>query len=330
MAYLNKHLDDTTQVISNTMCDRLHELFNSMSRYTWDQISQIPFFNGIYIMFEKGEQFHGMERIVRVGTHTSSDRLKTRLLDHFVKNNHDGSIFRKNVGKAILNAHRDPYLTTWTIDTSKPENPAYLDKEKNADTERRVSDFMRKNFTFTVFQVTDKDERLRMEEAIIATLNADPEFRPSPKWLGLYSPEREIRESGLWLKRGLNGEPLTEVEFSKLLELCGQSPKNTKAKTSQPTTYTCGTPVTKVPRQSCGKYESLLQFLKSQTTRQIVMTYAEMEAILGFKLPNSAYNYTMWWNPNGHPHCQAWLQAGFNVTNVAEAIRTKIVTFERI
>ena len=35
----------------------------------------------------------------------------------------------------------------------------------------------RENFTFTVFQVTDKVERLRMEEAIIAALNAEPEFR---------------------------------------------------------------------------------------------------------------------------------------------------------
>jgi len=84
-----------------------------------------------------------------------------------------------------------------------------------------------------------------------------------------------------------------------------------------------------VPGQSCGKYASLLQFLQRQTAQRVVMTYAEIEGILGFKLPNSAYNYTMWWNPKGHPHCQAWLQAGFNVADVAESIRTKIVTFER-
>jgi len=332
MTYLKKHLDRTTQVISNTMCDRLHELFCSMPRYTWNQISHIPFTNGIYIMFEKGEQYQGMERIVRVGTHTSSDRLKTRLVDHFVKENHDGSILRKNVGKAILNDNCDPYLTTWTIDTSKPENRVYMDKEKNADTERRVSEFMKENFTFTVFQVTDKDERLRMEEAIIAALNAEAKFTLSPKWLGIYSPEHEIRESGLWLKRGLNGEPITEVEFSRLLELCGQRQQITKTKTLSQlsTTSTRGTPIAEVPRQSCGKYAPLLQFLKRQTKQQIVMSYAEMEDILGVKLPNSAYKYTWWWNPNGHPHCQAWLQAGFDVVDVAESIRTKKVTFERI
>ena len=329
MAYLKKLLNDSTEHIPNTMCDRLHKLFCSMPRYTWEQIREVPFTNGIYIIFEKGEQYRGMERIVRVGTHTSSDRLKTRLLNHFVNENHDGSIFRKNIGKAILNAHCDPYLANWTIDTSKPENRAYWDVDKNADTERRVSKFLRENFTFTVFQVTDKVERLRMEEAIIAALNAEPEFMPSLKWSGRYSPEQEIRESGLWLKRGLNGKPLTEEEFSRLLELCGQRPQIIKAETSNPTMSKSQTPASKVPGQSCGKYASLLQFLQRQTAQRVVMTYAEIEGILGFKLPNSAYNYTMWWNPKGHPHCQAWLQAGFNVADVAESIRTKIVTFER-
>jgi hypothetical protein len=152
---------------------------------------------------------------------------------------------------------------------------------------------------------------------------------PSPKWPGRYSPEQEIRDSGMWLKRGLNGKPLTEEEFSRLLELCGQRPQITKAKTSDPTTSKSQTPAAKVPGQSCGKYAPLLQFLQRQTAQRVVMTYAEIEGILGFKLPNSAYNYTMWWNPKGHPHCQAWLQAGFNVADVAESIRTKIVTFER-
>lgn len=322
MAHLKRLIDDATQVTSNNMCDRLHKLFCSMPRYTWDQISQIPFTNGIYIIFEMGEQYHGMERVVRVGTHRSPNRLRARLSDHFVKEDHDGSIFRKNVGKAILNAYRDLYLATWTIDTSKQENRAYIDKEKNADTERRVSKFLREKFSFTVFQVKDKNERLRLEEAIIAALNAEPEFMPSLKWSGLYSTEQEIRESGMWLKQGLNGKPITEAEFGRLLELCGQRSPVTKSKTAQSDISADRVRTTEMSKQSCGKYAPLLQFLKRQTAQQIIMTYGEAEAILGFKLPNSAYNYPMWWNPNGHSHCQAWLQAGFDVKDVAESIRT--------
>lgn len=214
---LRKHLDDKTQVISNNICDRLHELFCSMPRYTWNQISQVPFINGIYMVFEKGKQYHEMDRIVRVRTHKKSDHLKTRLRNHFINESHDGSIFRKNVGKAILNSQCDPYLTNWTINTSKPENRVYLYKEKNVDTEQKVSKFLRENCTFTIFQVMDKDERLRLEEAIIATLNAESEFKPSPNWLGRYSPEYEIHKSGLWLKQGLNKQSLTEEEICKLL-----------------------------------------------------------------------------------------------------------------
>ena len=325
MSQLKKLLDGSVPVSASTLCDQLHRLFCAMTRYTWDQISQIPFANGIYIIFEKGEQYHGMERIVRVGTHTSANRLKARLLDHFVRENHDGSIFRKNVGKAILNAYRDPYLAAWSMDTSKPENRRFLDEEKNTDTERRVSKYLRENFTFTVFQVMDKNERLRMEEAIIATLNAEPTFIPSSKWPGLYSPEREIRESGLWLKQGLNGKPMTNSEFERLLVLCGQGNINTK-----PATSTCKPHVAEATGQSCGKYTPLLQFLQRQTAKQIILTYAEVESILGFKLPKSAYTYTMWWNPKGHPHCQAWLRAGYNIADVGEMLRTQIITFNRI
>lgn len=118
MAFLKKHLEPACK----SMCLRLHELFCTMPRYTWEQISEIQFTNGIYLVFEKGERYHNMDRIVRVGTHTSADRLKKRLRDHFVKEDHDGSIFRKNIGKAILNAYNDPYLPIWTLDTSRPEN----------------------------------------------------------------------------------------------------------------------------------------------------------------------------------------------------------------
>ena len=61
------------------MCAQIHTLFNSLPRYNWEQISDIPFQNGIYIVFENGERYHGMNRIVRVGTHRSEGRLKQRM-----------------------------------------------------------------------------------------------------------------------------------------------------------------------------------------------------------------------------------------------------------
>jgi hypothetical protein len=210
---------DIGNIKLDTLCDRLHKQFCSMPRYTWNQISQIPFANGVYVFFEKDEKYHDMERITYVGTHTSPGRLQGRLLDHFVRENHDGSILRKNVGKAILNANHDPYLLVWAIDTSKSQNRDLMNKEKNAVVEQQVSTYLWENFSFIVFPVDDIDERIRMKEAIIATLNADPTFVPSTKWFGLHSPETEIRASGLWLKHGLKGQPITETELVRLLEL---------------------------------------------------------------------------------------------------------------
>lgn len=210
----------SAQAYGSDLCVRLHTLFNSLPRYTWDTISSIPFSNGIYIVFEKGETYHGMDRIVRVGTHTSDGRLINRLRDHFLKENHDGSIFRKNIGKAILNAYHDPYLRIWTLDTSKPENAPLMDKEKNAETEARVSEFLRKNFSFTVFPIDDKGKRLRFEEGIISAIHHTEDFVPSKKWSGQYSPEAEIRTSGLWLKQGLDADALTEREFEEIVSCC--------------------------------------------------------------------------------------------------------------
>jgi hypothetical protein len=77
----------------------LHMLFNGLPRLDWTMIDRLPYQNGIYIMFEKGESYHGMDRIVRIGTHRGQDRLLKRLRDHFVKEDADGSIFRKNIGR---------------------------------------------------------------------------------------------------------------------------------------------------------------------------------------------------------------------------------------
>lgn len=202
---------------SNFNCIELHRIFNAAKRYNASDIDSIPFENGIYIVFEKGETYGTYDRIVRIGTHTSPDRLKKRLKDHFLRENKDGSIFRKNIGIAMLNKAKDPYLPIWTLDTSKPANTHFVDHDKQSDVESRVSTYLRQNFDFAIFHVDDKAQRLRLEEAIISTLNHTPDFKASDGWLGNSSTETEIRGSGLWLKQGLDAEPITadELQFVK-------------------------------------------------------------------------------------------------------------------
>lgn len=77
------------------------------------------------------------------------------------------------------------------------------------------------------------------------------------------------------------------------------------------------------------KYESLPQFLASAHGATKRLSFTEIERILGFKLPKSAYEHEAWWSNNatGHSHARAWLQAGWRTEAVDLAGRK--VTFQR-
>lgn len=66
------------------------------------------------------------------------------------------------------------------------------------------------------------------------------------------------------------------------------------------------------------KYRPLASFLKTQGTQAVPLTFREMEKILGFKLPPSAYRHRPWWanEAAGHVHAKAWLEAGYETAQV--------------
>ncbi len=76
------------------------------------------------------------------------------------------------------------------------------------------------------------------------------------------------------------------------------------------------------------KYEPLPQFLASAGGSIHRMSFREIEQILGFKLPKSAYEHEAWWSNNatGHSHARVWLEAGWRTQAVDLAGRK--VTFE--
>jgi len=202
------------------VCHQLHILFNTLPRHRFPFEERAIPQNGLYILFEKGEYAHGVERIVRVGTHTGENQLRSRLEQHFVKENKDRSIFRKNIGRAILQRAKDPFLKQWNWDlTTRKARERYsqmLDEEKQRQVEKSVTEYIQQNFSFVVFGVDDKEERLEWERKIISTVSWCEECRPSPNWLGLYSPKRKIRESGLWLVNELYKEGLSWAELEEL------------------------------------------------------------------------------------------------------------------
>jgi len=175
--------------------------------------------NGIYILFEKGELAHSTDKIVRIGTHTGNSKLWSRLKEHLIENK-DRSIFRKNIGRALLNKDKDPFLKQWEIDLitkkAKELHSNSIDLTKQKEIEKRVTKYIRDNFSFVVFQIDNKDKRLELESKIISTVSLCDECNPSPNWLGLFSPKEKIRKSGLWLVNKLCKTPLSEKDLKEL------------------------------------------------------------------------------------------------------------------
>lgn len=204
-------------------CEELHKIFNNAKRYEFPfDEKNIPK-NGIYILFEKGEKAHDKDRIVRIGTHTGNNQLSPRLKQHFLNENKDRSIFRKNIGRALLNKAKDSFLEQWELDlTTKYAKEKLKDKinfEKQKQVEKQVIKYIQENFSFVVFPIEDKNKRLKIESKIISTISLCKECKHSENWLGLFSPKEKIKESGLWLVNELYKEQLNEEEIKKLREV---------------------------------------------------------------------------------------------------------------
>lgn len=204
------------------ICSKIHDLFNNLKRYSFPfNKDEIPF-NGLYVLFEKDEKAHNKDRIVRVGTHTGLNQLRSRLKQHFLSENKDRSIFRKNIGRSILNMERDPYLDKWEIDlTSREAKEKFfhlIDFKYQLIIEKKVSKYIQDNFTLSFIEIMDKSFRLEIEEKIISAISLCDECQASNNWLGLYSPKEKIKKSGMWLEQGLYKRAITLSEFEKLLD----------------------------------------------------------------------------------------------------------------
>lgn len=77
-----------------------------------------------------------------------------------------------------------------------------------------------------------------------------------------------------------------------------------------------------------GKYLPLYEYFKDLVSSEWPATFGEIERILGFSLPKSAYSYPAWWsNGSGMPHSSMWLDAGWRTSDLN--LTRKSVHFSR-
>jgi len=204
-------------------CNMIHQWFNGTKNFKFPFDKQEIPENGIYILFERNEFAHSTNRIVRIGTHTGQNQLRSRLFQHFLKENKDRSIFRKNIGRALLNKDKNDFLEKWELDlttrNAKNLHSDSVDFEKQKEIEKKVTKQIQNNFSFVVFQIDEKDKRLEFEAKIISTVSLCEECKPSENWLGNFSPKEKIRKSGLWLVNELWKIPLSDEDIIGLKQL---------------------------------------------------------------------------------------------------------------
>ena len=80
-----------------------------------------------------------------------------------------------------------------------------------------------------------------------------------------------------------------------------------------------------VPR----KYRALYVYLEHRYASVVVLTFEQIEALLGFALPTPARTEREWWTDvvDTQRHCAAWTGAG---RTAAPNLAAGIITFERL
>jgi hypothetical protein len=228
------------------LCKLLHEHLDCLPSVRFPfNLKGLPS-NGIYFFYEQGEIWgHGdsKPRVVRVGTHKDGN-FRSRIAEHFLLNEakmnfdasksppHDRSIFRKNIGRVLLNKDNDSYLKIWGIDFTTKANRINFcglrDIAKERQIEEKITEILRKRFSFRFILIDSQAHRIGsggLESAVIGTLAHCIKCQPSSDWLGRQSPVQRIRESGLWLVQHLDNLPMSEENLHVFTEAVRKTQK---------------------------------------------------------------------------------------------------------
>lgn len=221
------------------LCKWLHEQLEQLPLMKFPfKLEELPE-NGIYFFYEKGEIWeHGGNklRIVRIGTHKDGN-FRSRIEEHFLLDEsrmnfsvtglapHWRSVFRKNIGRALLNERNDAYLQIWNVDFIPVKNREEFGPQRNIQKEKiielKVTRVLREKFSFRFIIIDNQIERMGtkgLESALIGTVAQCGLCRPSSNWLGRFSPKKQIRESGLWLVQHLNADEIIESDKADILD----------------------------------------------------------------------------------------------------------------
>ena len=245
--------------MSSELCRWLHEKLESLYliKFPFFDLTKLPD-NGIYFFYEEGENSshtnydyddnvhtdnnnssistNTKARIVRIGMHMEGN-LSNRISEHFILNEaakmmnftisnpkpSDRSIFRKNIGRALLNKENDYYQKIWEIDFMTRENcntyGIMRNIQKEKEIESAITKILREKFSFRFIPLEGQEKRIwssGIEGKLISTVASCNLCKASDNWLGKYSPIPQIRNGKLWLSQHVNSPGLSKQEKDDL------------------------------------------------------------------------------------------------------------------
>jgi hypothetical protein len=130
----------------------------------------------------------------------------------------DRSIFRKNIGRTLLNKQRDyDYLKVWETDFTSNINRIRQSHLRNIDKEReiesQITELLRQRFYFRLIPLEGQEKRMGktgIESKLIGTVASCKLCKPSDHWLGKFSTKAQIKNGKLWLSQHLDSVGLEE------------------------------------------------------------------------------------------------------------------------
>ena len=163
--------------------------------------------DGLYVFFEVGQEIvirsREFNRIVRIGINEKPNNFRSRIREHY-NGNIEGSVFRENIGWALLESRGKKPLETYRTKKN------YRKQNSGGDLEREISNYFCKAFTYKAFKI-DYDELETYEAIMIAAFSIYYQLKTFKKeldvgnWLGKhsYSLHDKIKRSSLWNSEGV-------------------------------------------------------------------------------------------------------------------------------
>ena len=198
--------------------DQFEEKVGGLYSFSED-LNRLPG-KGVEFYFEEGEfrTKSNKLRVVRIG---ASKKIINRLSNRHMGNNAEKSIFRKHIGRALLNEQEG-------LQDLNYENISNFNIDSLID-ENEVSKYLRFNIRFLILRVNDKSTRKFIKNTAISLLSnystPNQVNPPTDEWLGNDSidtdgyPYLEIRNSGLWNKKHVKSTNVNrQEEFLRELE----------------------------------------------------------------------------------------------------------------